>query len=65
MTLKEKIQYMLQVGFTYGQLGRICDCHPSSISGWIRGTTNISKRMEESIESHIHSFIQNLNNTWM
>lgn len=65
MTLKEKIQKLIDLGFTYGQLGKICECHSSSISSWMRGASNISKRLEESIESHIKSFIQNLNNIWM
>ena len=65
MALKEKIQKLIDLGFTYGQLGKICECHSSSISSWMRGTSNISKRLEESIESHIKSFIQNLNNIWM
>lgn len=65
MTLKEKIQKLVDLGFTYGQLGKICECHSSSISSWMRGASNISKRLEESIESHIKSFIQNLNNIWM
>lgn len=65
MTLKEKIQKLIDLGFTYGQLGKICECHSSSISSWMRGASNISKRLEESIESHIQSFIQNLNNIWM
>ena len=65
MTLKEKIQKLIDLGFTYGQLGKICECHSSSISSWMRGASNISKRMEESIESHIKSFVQNLNNIWM
>lgn len=65
MTLKEKIQKLIDLGFTYGQLGKICECHSSSISSWMRGASNISKRLEDSIESHIKSFIQNLNNIWM
>lgn len=65
MTIKEKIQKLIDLGFTYGQLGKICECHSSSISSWMRGASNISKRLEESIENHIKSFIQNLNNIWM
>ena len=47
MNLKDKIQKMIDLGFTYGQLGKICECHSSSISSWMRGASNISKRMEE------------------
>ena len=45
MNLKDKIQKMIDLGFTYGQLGKICECHSSSISSWMRGTSNISKRI--------------------
>lgn len=65
MTFKEKIQYMLDLGFTCGQIGKICECHGTTISSWLRGSSNISKRMEESIESHIQTFIKKLEDTWM
>ena len=64
MNLKDKIQKMIDLGFTYGQLGKICECHSSSISSWMRGASNISKRMEESIENHIESFIKILEEVW-
>ena len=64
MNLKNKIQQMIDLGFTYGQLGKICERHPSSISSWMRGTSNISKRMEESIEIHLKTFTKILNQIW-
>lgn len=64
MNLKNKIQFMIDNGFTYGQLGKICNCHPTSISKWMREGHNISNRMEESIENHIKSFIQELEKVW-
>lgn len=65
MTLREKIQHMLELGFTCGQIGKICECHGTTISSWLRGSSNISKRMEESIESHIQIFLKNLEKIWM
>lgn len=64
MNLKNKIQFMIDNGFTYGQLGKICNCHPTSISKWMREEHKISERMEESIENHIKSFIQKLEEVW-
>lgn len=64
MTLKEKVQFLVDNGFSCGQIGKICNCHPSSISKWLKGTIQISARMEESIESHIISFLKDLNNIW-
>lgn len=64
MILKEKIQKMIELGFTYGQLGRICGCSGSALSSWARGATNISKRMEESIENHLKSFTKILEEIW-
>ena len=64
MSLKEKIQLMINYGFTYAQISKICQCHHSSISKWLNGTINISNRMEESIENHIKSFLQELNKIW-
>ena len=65
MTLKEKIQKLLDLGFTCGQLGKICECHGTTISSWLRGASNLSKRMEDSIESHIQTFIKKLEKIWM
>ena len=65
MILKEKIQKMINLGFTCGQIGKICQCHGTTISSWLRGSSNISKRMEESIENHIQSFIKQLENIWV
>ena len=64
MNLKNKIQLMIDLGFTYGQLGKICECHPSSLSSWMRGTSNISKRMEQSIENHLKIFVEKLEKIW-
>lgn len=64
MNLQEKIQKMIDLGFTYGQLGRICKCSGSALSSWMRGATNISKRMEESIENHLKSFTEILEEMW-
>lgn len=65
MTLKEKIQYLIDNGFSFNQLGKICGCHATSISKWMKTDYNISKRMEESIEHHIQSFIKQLEDIWM
>lgn len=65
MTTKEKIQKLIELGFTCGQIGKICECHGTTISSWLRGASNISKRMEESIESHIQAFIKKLEEIWM
>lgn len=64
MILKEKIQYLIDKGFTCGQIGKICNCHSSSISKWLNGTSEISERMKESIENHMKSFLKDLNNIW-
>ena len=64
MDLKNKIQQMIDLGYTYGQLGKICNCAPATIAGWMRGATKISSRMEESIENHINAFIEKIAEIW-
>ena len=64
MTTKEKIQYLLDNGFTYNQIGKICECHGTSISKWINGVSNISKRMEDSINNHMKQFFQKIYLLW-
>lgn len=60
MTTKDKILFLLEKGFSYGMLGKICKCHSSSISKWINGEINISIRLEESIENHLKTFVKEL-----
>lgn len=62
--MKEKIQKMLDAGFSCAQIGKICGCHGTTISSWMRGASNLSKQMEESIEHHIKSFIKELEKIW-
>lgn len=64
MTLLEKVQWMVNQGFTCGQIARIVGCSDTTIIKWVKGKTRISSRMEESIENHLSSFIQNLNDIW-
>ena len=64
MNLLEKVQWMVKHGFTCGQIARIVDCSDSTIIKWIKNKTKISKRMEESIQNHLSSFIKDLNDIW-
>lgn len=64
MSLKEKIQFLIDNGFTFNQIGFLCNCHGTSISKWFNGKTNISKRMEESIEAHMKAFCIKINQVW-
>ena len=64
MILKDKIQFLINKGFTCGQISKICECHSSSISKWLNGTSHISARMEKSIENHIKTFLQEINEIW-
>ena len=64
MILKDKVQFLINKGFTCGQIGKICECHSSSISKWLNGTSQISARMEESIENHIIKFFHEINEIW-
>lgn len=60
MDLKNKIEYLLSCGFSYKDIGRLCECHSTVISKWLNNQVNISKRMEQSIEAHLQSFAQKM-----
>lgn len=64
MNLLEKVQWMVEHGFTCGQIARIVDCSDSTIIKWVKNKTKVSKRMEESIQNHLSSFIKDLNDIW-
>lgn len=64
MNLKDKIKFLIDSGFTFGQLGKICECHPSSISKWVGNKINISPKLEESIKIHIDSFLNKIIEYW-
>ena len=60
MTTKEKVQFLINEGFSYRDIGRIRECHSTVISKWLKEQTNISNRMEESVEIHLKSFVKKL-----
>lgn len=65
MTLEEKIKFLLDKGFSCNQISKICDCHVTTITKWLRGEIQISNKMKSSIENHIQSFIKELEQIWM
>lgn len=59
MAVKEKIIFLLNLGYSYNDLGKICECHSSSLSKWMAGGP-ISKRLEESIDLHLKKYATSL-----
>lgn len=66
MTLKERIQYLLDHGMTCGQIARIAECSDSTILKWMKSSSDytISKRLQEIIELHVSAFIEELHDVW-
>ena len=64
MSLLEKVQWLIAHGFTCGQIARIVECSDTTIIKWVKNKTKISRRMEESIEHHLSSFIKDLYDIW-
>lgn len=60
MDLKDKVKCLLDYGFSYKDIGRLCECHSTVISKWLNNQANVSKRMEQSIEVHLQSFARKM-----
>ena len=60
MTLKEKIQYLIDSGFTCGQIGKICNCHSSSLGNILKGKYPPTDKMLIAIERGLKTYFNDI-----
>lgn len=62
MTTKEKIEKLLELGYTYRWLGTICDVHHTTLSNWCKNNTQLNDRLLRRIEQGLTNHLTTLKN---
>ena len=57
MNLKEKIQYLVDRGVTITEFARRVDCNKTTLGRWLRGETNLSKRLEKDLAEVLNNYL--------
>ena len=56
MSDKEKILALLNLGYTYRMLSKICDVHHTTLSNWCAGVTDLTPRLLERIHNNLLTY---------
>ena len=60
MTIKEKIELLVNHGVKITELARRVNCNQTTLSRWLRGETNLSSRLEKDLNNMIVQFMEEL-----
>lgn len=59
--MKEKILKLIEIGYSYRYLARICDVHHTTLSNWCNGTTELTPTIKNRIKKNLLSHISQIN----
>lgn len=48
--MKEKVLQLIQLGYSYRYLGKICDVHHTTLSNWCSGATELTPTIKARIK---------------
>lgn len=57
MNLKDKIQYLIDRGVTITEFARRVNCNKTTLGRWLRGETNLSKRLEKDLTQVLNDYL--------
>ena len=57
MNLKDKIQYLVDRGVTITEFARRVNCSKTTLGRWLRGETNLSKRLEKDLTQVLNDYL--------
>lgn len=60
MTIKEKIEFLIEHGIKVVELAKRTNCSPTTLGRWLRGESNISSRLEKDLNNMIIQFVEEL-----
>ena len=58
METKEKILHLLNLGYSYRGLGKICGVHHSSLANWCQKDIDLSPRLIQKIEDGLKEHLK-------
>lgn len=59
--MKEKILKLIELGYSYRYLARICDVHHTTLSNWCNGTTELTQTIKNRIKKNLLLHISQIN----
>ena len=59
--MKEKILKLIEIGYSYRYLARVCDVHHTTLSNWCNGTTELTPTIKNRIKKNLLSHISQIN----
>ena len=59
--MKEKILKLIEIGYSYRYLARICDVHHTTLSNWCNGITELTPTIKNRIKKNLLSHISQIN----
>lgn len=60
--MKEKIIQLIQIGYSYRYLGKICDVHHTTLSNWCNGLTDLTPTIKARIKKGLLNHLSLLTN---
>lgn len=60
MTTKERLSFLINLGFTIASFARRVECDKTTLGRWLRGETNLSARLERDVKKEINQLLQEL-----
>ena len=59
--MKDKILQLIELGYSYRYLSRICDVHHTTLSNWCAGITELTPTIKNRIKKGLLSHIAQIN----
>lgn len=59
--MKEKILKLIELGYSYRYLARICDVHHTTLSNWCNGITELTPTIKNRIKKNLFAHISQIN----
>lgn len=60
MTVKEKVEFLVNHGVKIVELAKRVKCSQTTLGRWLRDETNLSSRLEKDLNTVIIQFIEEL-----
>lgn len=60
MTIKEKMTFLVEHGITITEFANRVNCNKTTLGRWLRGETNLSKRLEKDLNEEINKYLAEL-----
>ena len=59
--MKEKILKLIELGYSYRYLARICDVHHTTLSNWCNGLTDLTPVIKSRIKKGLLTHVSQIN----